>query len=185
MREIAIAHATEHRGLMEDRYFGEQEEARRSVTLIEQEVIEKTNFLSKKTRRNIVVKNFSLNSLVGKEFLVGNVKMRGVELCEPCKRPSKLSGKPGFKEAFYNCGGLRAEILTTGEIRKSDVTQDGEEMINRINAYQRNEMFHPLTCQIKSTHALLKPMEENGKVILICPTCNHKQTNWPSVVLWI
>ena len=60
-----------------------------------------------------------------------------------------------------------------------------EEIINHINAHQKNEMLHPLTCGISSLHALLEPKEENGKVILVCPTCGHKQINWPTIVLGI
>lgn len=137
IREVKIANAVEHRGLVEDRYFDEKEEVRRNVTLIELEAIQKTSFLPEETRRNIVVTNFPLNNLVGKEFFVGNVRMRGVELCDPCKRPSKLSGKLGFKEAFFNCGGLCAEILTTGQINVDDVILNNEEVINRINAMEK------------------------------------------------
>lgn len=62
---------------------------------------------------------------------------------------------------------------------------NNEEVINRINAHQKNEMLHPLTCRKNSLHALLEPIEKNGRVILICPTCGHKQVNWPTFILEI
>jgi MOSC domain-containing protein YiiM len=61
-----------------------------------------------------------LNMLVGKEFSIGNSRVRGIELCTPCERPSKLSGKSDFKKAFKNRGGLRVEILKTGKITLGD-----------------------------------------------------------------
>lgn len=79
------------------------------------------------TRRNLAVNVGvnSLNDLVGQRFRVGSVVMEGVELCAPCKMPARYAGRPKenehlFEEAFENKGGLRARILTTGELRKGD-----------------------------------------------------------------
>ena len=77
-------------------------------------------FLASETRRNIVVAYFPLNRLVGKEFIIGEALMRGIELCDPCQRPSKLSGKDGFEEAFAGFGGLRAEVIIGGTIKVGD-----------------------------------------------------------------
>ena len=134
MQELQTVKAIEQLGLEGDRYAGERgawskskRRVIRQVSLIEQEAIDRANahleipFLPEETRRNIVVSNFSLNDLIGKEFMVGNVRMRGVELCDPCQRPSKLAGKLGFEESFSGFGGLRAEILTTGEIGVGDI----------------------------------------------------------------
>ena len=134
MQELQTVRAIEQLGLEGDRYAGERgawskskRRVIRQVSLIEQEAIDKANthlkipFLARETRRNIVVSYFSLNDLIDKEFVVGNVRMRGVELCGPCQRPSKLAGKAGFDELFSGYGGLRAEILTTGEIGVGDI----------------------------------------------------------------
>ncbi len=136
IQELQEVKAIEQLGLQGDRYAGERgawskskRRVIRQVSLIEQEAVERANgtlevpFLLQETRRNIVVSNFPLNGLVGKEFMVGNVWMRGVELCDPCQRPSKLAGKAGFEESFSGCGGLRAEILTTDIIRVGDITE--------------------------------------------------------------
>lgn len=80
-------------------------------------------FLPAETRRNIVIGGMSaeeLNMLVGKEFSIGDARVRGIELCTPCERPSKLSGKADFKKAFKDRGGLRIEILKTGKITLGD-----------------------------------------------------------------
>lgn len=133
MQELQTVKAIEQLGLEGDRYAGERgawskskRKVIRQVSLIEQEAIDRANaslqihFLPGETRRNIVVSDFPLNGLIGKEFMVGNVRMRGVELCDPCQRPSKLAGKSGFEESFAGYGGLRAEILTTGQISVGD-----------------------------------------------------------------
>lgn len=123
MQELHRIKAIEQLGLECDRYAGERgawskskRKVIRQVSLIEQEVIDRTTFLPSETRRNIVVCSFPLNNLIGKEFMISGVRMRGVELCDPCKRPSKLVSKPGFEESFTGSGGLRAEILNTGII---------------------------------------------------------------------
>lgn len=79
------------------------------------------------TRRNLVVNvgAQSLNDLVGQRFKVGSVGMEGVELCAPCKMPARYAGRPKesehfFEEAFEDKGGLRARILSTGELIKGD-----------------------------------------------------------------
>jgi MOSC domain-containing protein YiiM len=60
-------------------------------------------------------------ALVGKEFMIGGVRMRGVKYCDPCDRPDKLSKKIGFRERFSDRGGLIAEIINDGIIRLGDL----------------------------------------------------------------
>lgn len=138
MLEVRTVFARAGAGLDGDRYAGERgswskskRPVIRQVSLIELESIERVNqtaatrFLPEDTRRNIVVSGFPLNDLIGHEFFVGSVLMRGVELCDPCERPSKLSGKKGFAEYFAGCGGLRAEVLGTGFISVGDTMRLG------------------------------------------------------------
>ena len=70
-------------------------------------------------RRNIVTRGVALNHLVGKEFTVGNVRIRGIRLCEPCDHLERLTGKPVLKGLLHR-GGLRAQILTEGTIHAGD-----------------------------------------------------------------
>ena len=68
-----------------------------------------------------MVKNVELMWLIGKEFQIGTAKMRGVKYCDPCERPTKLSGKEkSFKEAFFDRGGLVAEVIESGVIKQGD-----------------------------------------------------------------
>ncbi|MEI6234253.1 MAG: MOSC domain-containing protein [Planctomycetota bacterium] len=80
-------------------------------------------FLPIETRRNLLIDGISaadLLSLIDREFTVGAVRMRGVEDCAPCSLPGKMANKTGFNDAFAACGGLRAEILSSGVIRIGD-----------------------------------------------------------------
>lgn len=95
----------------------------RQVTLIESDVIdvlEKAHSISAaQTRRNIVTCGLKLNDLVGLDFTIGEVLMRGVRICEPCAHLEKLTVR-GVALTLDNCGGLRADILRGGIIRLGD-----------------------------------------------------------------
>ena len=97
----------------------------RELTLIEAEAIEAmrrdygVDLAAGDARRNIVTRGVALNHLVGKEFTVGDVRIRGIRLCEPCDHLQRLTGKPVI-EGLLHRGGLRAQILTEGTIRAGD-----------------------------------------------------------------
>jgi MOSC domain-containing protein YiiM len=95
------------------------------LTLIEAEAVEaleredKVKIDAGEARRNIVTRNVPLNHLVGREFEIGEVRIRGIRLCEPCDHLQKLTGKKVLKGLIHR-GGLRAQILTKGTIRVGD-----------------------------------------------------------------
>ena len=106
----------------------------RDITLIAKIGIDTSNRLLKydglaefdmsETRRNVVIDQIQpneLNALVGKVFYLGKIKLKGEELCDPCERPSKLANKKGFKNAYDNNGGIRAQVLDSGEITIGDL----------------------------------------------------------------
>jgi hypothetical protein len=123
-------------GIEDDRYgmgkgvFSKSKPKIRHLSLISSEAIESANrdralpFTEQDTRRNIITTGIDLNNLVDVRFSIGDVALRGVELCHPCNRPSVLSDKKGFKEAFQNGGGLRTEVLTSGLIVVGDVIRE-------------------------------------------------------------
>lgn len=57
-----------------------------------------------------------------------------------------------------------------------------EELIAAINDWQQDATIHPLTCGNDSRHALLYPVEENGRVVLRCRNCDYRQEWIPGVV---
>ena len=71
------------------------------------------------TRRNVVTRGVPLNDLLGVEFTVGAVRLRGLRLCEPCAHLAKLTGRAVLPGLVHR-GGLRAEALTGGAIRQGD-----------------------------------------------------------------
>lgn len=95
------------------------------LTLIEAEAVEAmrrdygVELAAGDARRNIVTRGVALNHLVGKEFTVGDVRIRGIRLCEPCDHLQRLTGKPVIKGLLHR-GGLRAQILTEGTIHAGD-----------------------------------------------------------------
>ena len=95
------------------------------VTLIESEAVEALRrdhgmeLGAGEIRRNIVTRGVALNHLVGREFKVGGVSLRGIRLCEPCAHLEKLT-RPGIISGLVHRGGLRAQVLTEGTIRVGD-----------------------------------------------------------------
>ena len=95
------------------------------LTLIEAEAIEAlqreygVELAPGEARRNLVTRNVPLNHLVGKEFTVGAVRIRGIRLCEPCEHLQRLTGRQVIKGLLHR-GGLRAQILTPGTIHAGD-----------------------------------------------------------------
>jgi hypothetical protein len=57
-----------------------------------------------------------LNALVGRRFKVGNAECFGQRLCESCAHLQRLTSKPGTLRDLIHKGGLRADVLTDGEI---------------------------------------------------------------------
>ena len=114
-------------GIEGDRYFDQHDEPGQNVTFVEAEAIEALlaeydapRDLST-TGRNIVTRGVRLNELVGREFLVGSVRFRGVELCEPCMLLGKALASPALPadavvKRLVHRAGLRADALSSGEL---------------------------------------------------------------------
>lgn len=133
MRTVERAWAVPGRGLEGDRYFERRGRFRASgcdVTLVESEVIAELSddlglgIDAPGTRRNIVTRGIRLNELVGCLFRVGPVELRGVGLCEPCVSLAPGSGSTLMKRLVHR-GGLRAAVLTEGEVRVGDPIEGG------------------------------------------------------------
>ncbi|MCI0364973.1 MAG: MOSC domain-containing protein [Phycisphaerales bacterium] len=122
------------RGLEGDRYFTQsgtfgknpkKPDPSQQATLIEIEAIEalqrdKSIALDPgESRRNIVTRGVALNHLVGREFNIGAVRLKGIRLCEPCGHLERLT-QQGVKDGLIHRGGLRAQILTEGVISVGD-----------------------------------------------------------------
>ena len=116
-------------GLEGDRYCIDEpgEKSFENLTLIEQEAYDHlatidlelpTNAL----RRNLLTSGIELNPLLGKEFMVGEVRCLGTELADPC---NYIQGRtlPGVLKAMVGRGGLRCQILEGGLISVGDTVR--------------------------------------------------------------
>ncbi len=131
MVSVPTVRAVAGRGLEGDRYyadagtFSEKPGPDREVTLIESEAVDalrrdyEIEFDAGMSRRNIVTRGVPLNHLVGREFRVGEVLLRGLRLCEPCGHLERLAERP-VRQGLVHRGGLRAQIVTGGIIRAGD-----------------------------------------------------------------
>lgn len=99
------------------------------LTLIEAEAIEALardygiQLIPGNARRNLVTRGVALNHLVGREFKIGDVMIRGIRLCEPCSHLESLTGLPVIKGLRHR-GGLRAQILSNGKIRVGEQVRE-------------------------------------------------------------
>ena len=122
MQDIDSIEVLANKGIVNDRYFNENNDQDIQITFIESENIDYVNKISSTGipyidfRRNIITKGIKLNELVDKEFLIGNVKIKGQRLCNPCKYLQDKLNLENLVKKLVNRGGLRCEILTNGRI---------------------------------------------------------------------
>ena len=132
MQACETVRAVPRRGLEGDRYFlgkgtfsPNPQKVDYELTLIESEKIQKfcretkRAFSAHHARRNLVTEGVDLNSLVGIEFQIGEVAIRGIRLCEPCNYLAKATF-PETLTGLVHKAGLRAQILSEGIIRVGD-----------------------------------------------------------------
>ena len=127
MVSLPQVRAVADRGLEGDRFFRDSWRALnrpdKAVSLIEAETLDiaaaelGAEGLAQLSRRNIVTRGVPLVDLLDREFFVGNVRLRGIRLFEPCGHLAKLSGLPGIFKALEHRSGLKAAILSDGLIR--------------------------------------------------------------------
>lgn len=112
----------EGKGLVGDRYFDFEDDYKGQLSLISLQAIgDMERDLGLKVddysafRRNAVVSGVDLNALVGVDFKIGDVELRGVEQCKPCSWMEESIAK-GALAALKDRGGLRCRVLSTGTL---------------------------------------------------------------------
>jgi MOSC domain-containing protein YiiM len=145
MSSLSEVRAVPGRGIEGDRYFTgagtfsqHPQKPDFEITLIEKEKIEAfadesgLPFTSKLARRNLVTEGVDLNALAGREFRIGEVRIRGIRLCEPCSYLAKTTFPETLKGLVHK-GGLRAQILSEGIMRVGDeiVVQSNQRLTRR------------------------------------------------------
>lgn len=134
MREIAHAELVVGRGIAGDRYFSDsgtfsvklKDLPDSELTLIESEQVDQfnaghgTRLDYGAFRRNIITAGVRLEDFIGREFTIGDVRLRGIRLCEPCAHLAQLLGPEVLRDMVHRAG-LRAAILTPGVVSAGDM----------------------------------------------------------------
>ncbi|MBO6575680.1 MAG: MOSC domain-containing protein [Rhodothermales bacterium] len=130
MQSVAEARAVAGRGLVGDRYYANAGSLsrwagpKRELTLISTEALEELNrqgvpLTAADSRRNVLVSGIELNALVKQRIRLGEIDVKGVRLCQPCKYLERKTGITVLP-AMIGRGGLRVQILSDGLIRVGD-----------------------------------------------------------------
>jgi MOSC domain-containing protein YiiM len=134
-RAVEAVQAVAGQGLEGDRYFAgdgtffKDRKSGQDITLIEAEAIEGlaredgVELGPGEARRNVITRGIGLNDLVGRRFTIGDVECVGRRLCDPCSHLERLT-QPGVLKGLANRGGLRADVVTGGELRVGDAVSD-------------------------------------------------------------
>jgi MOSC domain-containing protein YiiM len=127
--EVPEFNLVAEKGITEDkRYFGRVnygKPAKRQVSLIEREVIEKhaaalgTDFDGGEVRSNIETTGIDLIALIGEHVQVGEAVLLFVEPRTPCHKMDALA--PGLREMMENSRqGVIARVVKDGKVRPGD-----------------------------------------------------------------
>jgi MOSC domain-containing protein YiiM len=113
-------------GVRGDRFYDYRDNYKGQITFFSVEVFERlvahfrlTNKSAGILRRNVIVSGVDLNDLIGEEFSIQGVRLRGMAHCKPCYWMNQAVAD-GAEEFLQGNGGLRAQILTDGTIAVGD-----------------------------------------------------------------
>ena len=109
------------KGIKGDRFFDYKEDYKGQITFFDTAVWKDVELQMGKEidpmsfRRNVLTEGCDLNQLIGKEFAIQGVTFYGMEECKPCYWMDEACGD-GAEDQLKGRGGLRAKILTSGQL---------------------------------------------------------------------
>jgi len=120
MIEVPTARCFAGRGIEGDRFLDFKKNYKGQITFFALEVYRRVS-LELDTgdrspavfRRNVITEGVDLNTLIGVEFVIQEVRFLGTAECTPCHWMDQAFA-PGAEKALKGHGGLRAKILTDG-----------------------------------------------------------------------
>ena len=127
IKEVEKIEVLSNKGVIGDRHFNEFNDPYCQLSLIESENIDYYNLRYGLNipyldfRRNIVTKGIQLSELIGKKFVIGKVKVEGIDLCRPCRHLTEILGQENIIKEFLRKGGLRCQILSSSSISVNDM----------------------------------------------------------------
>ena len=120
--EVPKIECVARRGIRGDRYFDFKDDYKGQITFFSLEVFDALcralgvkDLSPSSVRRNVFTRNVDLNELIGREFEIQGVRFCGTQECAPCYWMDGAVG-PGAEEFLKGRGGLRARILSDGEV---------------------------------------------------------------------
>jgi MOSC domain-containing protein YiiM len=113
-------------GIEGDRFYGYRPDYRGQVTFFSWEIFDqarrhfgKPHLAASAVRRNIVVEGLDLPALIGARFRLGGIEFLGSEESRPCYWMNEAVAA-GAEQWLRGNGGLRARVLTDGELRRGE-----------------------------------------------------------------
>jgi len=111
-----------NKGIEGDRFYGYRPDYKGQITFFSWDIYEaaKRQFgvealQPQAFRRNVLISGVDLPSLIGQRFTLGGVTFQGTEECRPCYWMNGAIA-PGAEPWLRGHGGLRAKILTDGQL---------------------------------------------------------------------
>jgi MOSC domain-containing protein YiiM len=125
MIEVPVIECVAGRGIRGDRYFDFKDDYKGQITFFSVEVfaelcatLDVHGCSPAAARRNVITRGVDLNDLIRSEFDVQGVSLFGTEESAPCYWMDRAFA-PGTKDFLKGRGGLRARILSGGNLRST------------------------------------------------------------------
>jgi MOSC domain-containing protein YiiM len=124
--EVDSIEVLANKGIVGDRHFHDSNDPYNQLSLIESENIDEYNIKFGLNipyinfRRNVITKGIKLNDLIEKKLKIGNVELKAIELCRPCRHLTEMLDQKNILKEFMRKGGLRCQILTSSKINIGD-----------------------------------------------------------------
>jgi len=121
--EVPLIECVAGHGIRGDRFFDYQNDYKGQISFFSLEVFDQLcgefdlqDCSPSLVRRNVITREADLNKLIGREFEIQGVRFHGTGECRPCYWMDRAIA-PGAEEFLKGRGGLRARILSDGELR--------------------------------------------------------------------
>jgi MOSC domain-containing protein YiiM len=125
MIEVPLIACVAGRGIRGDRYFDFKDDYKGQITFFSLGVFDELcaalnvhNGSPAAARRNVITRGIDLNEFIDKEFEIQGVRLYGTQECAPCYWMDGAFAQ-GAKDFLKGRGGLRAKILSDGELRST------------------------------------------------------------------
>lgn len=138
--EVPRVHCVAGRGIEGDRFFDYKPDYKGQITFFAWEEYERLRAMFDQYgrepavfRRNVIISGVDLDSLIGKDFEIQGVRFRGHSECSPCYWMDQAF-YPGTEAALKGRGGLRAQILSSGDLEVTAEARHGAESLEVLTA---------------------------------------------------